>query len=394
MQGSFFYFMAVKVVLDIDHVLTCSSPGGALEPFFVKSGCVIDARITHYVFPAVKEFLIALFKTESLSVAFFSAGIEERNKPFIRILLKAALGRDWYKEVKENVIVLSRNNLVEGRKDLRLILGGADCSSAVLIDDRPKNIVSGQERSFLYTKKVNLDSYTKLKRKLGEYSPEGTKPLPCVLLSTIDEADWCDVTGQFSNEDDEWCIIEQDGEEIINQQIKKASIGNSILIYKSSNPGAEFFYFHFPNAISNLQEREIVIDKELQESLDSELGLLRQSSNLIKELSGALQAKIYEYVKKKGGRTDKICRSVNRIYYVAGLFFHALEQAKKTGKTISDCLVQEQFQQIRRSSRLTSRYQQCVHNDRFYHLGLKELRKINPELRFITPEKYVELSRV
>jgi hypothetical protein len=374
--------MSINIVLDIDGVLACNTVENVKQALFFKNkGAIMTAIKTHYLFPGVIEFIQFLFRRENIKVSFFSSGDKERNIIFVEQLLKLALQEQGYEEVKHKVRVLSRDDLTvpddkenvehhrvyglwagNKQKDLSKVLCEEDLlDNTILVDDTPSYVACGQAKNVLYVDSTENRNFEILPSTCNSYHPEGYKFLPSVLV-----------------------IIDHGGRE------KKAvKNGKQLLILKKDN-GFEVEFLD-----KNFKYQKQLICVEENKELVAELNRIYQDTknknktgSVIKDAE--LTQSICQLVTSFDGRAKKICRQANRIYYVAGLLFTALEQSKSNSISLSECLFRAQFKLKKDGETYKPDFKKLSKRDDLYLLGLEKLREINPHLRFTTPQSYVE----
>ncbi len=84
----------------------------------------------------------------------------------------------------------------------------------------------------------------------------------------------------------------------------------------------------------------------------------------------------------------EIYHSVNRIYFVAGILFPALRQARASSLPLSSVLFKQLFKPV--ADGRYSRNQDLEEQDRWYRQGLRELQTVNPLLQFSTTQIYLK----
>ena len=172
----------ITVVFDIDGVLVDENNNirdVTTRSFIEKTGAIIHAvGSEYYVYPGVLPLMQFLITNPLIDIAFFSAGVKERNTELVEKLLILAIGQDKYQQIKNNIIVLSRNDLVPNnredaekmrwshglrwgnmKKDIRKALQNGLLENAVIIEDDSSYIHYGQEGNLLYSESINIDWY-------------------------------------------------------------------------------------------------------------------------------------------------------------------------------------------------------------------------------------------
>lgn len=379
--------MKVNIVFDIDGVLACSR-AEVLEEYFRRRGLVFSAIKTQYIFPGVVELMRKLFATEGVRVTFFSSGKAIRNREFVKKLLVHALGKPGWRSIRHDVQIVSREEMAsELGKDLSLVLReGETFANTVLVDDQIRNRLKGQELSFLYAKEVKTDDFIKLKEKIDRYDANGSRFLPCLLLNAAEKGEWCEVFDSAVVDEEDWCVVGEcdDVEVEVKKKEENAKLGNSIIIRKGRGS--------FEINVANIHTGEPITRSLGGTEFESQLTALyeegrRKGAPMVVIEDPLLLQEIRTLVESIQGRTTKILRAVNRIYYVAGLLFKALEYAKEKQQPITSYLFAMQFHQSGPTTH-ESHYRQTLHVDAFYHYGLMKLREVNPRLQFTTPINY------
>lgn len=347
-----------QVFLDIDQVLSyhrIDDIGQAA--FFHTYGMIIHAVCANFVFPGVKELIQALFD-RNVSVGFYSFGPNERNIPFVKELLERSLGRypDGVPILNERVKQSSEVSLAEFKKyrkftandhkDLgKALEAGDELENKILVDDSRELSVSGQTANLLYatfTDSFRISSANK-RAKLS------------------------------------YCIFEKPHP----LDLEKVEDGEAIVVQPSENE----IFIHFIDKDS-WERRKLVLDDA------SLISMIRHKS---KGLANSLLA----WVAAHNGKTTRISRYQNHIYYIAGLLFSVLDEAEKSGQTLAKTLFKRQYKKVQPNELEPHKYESQSNRmwacDRYYHLGLNILRRYNPQLEFMTPERYkaacqIELS--
>lgn len=163
----------INIVFDIDGVLAFHSTrlSEKITAIFEKYGLVVSAaEHTHYVSPGAVELMKLLFSLPYVRVSFFSSGAKVRNDEFVEKLLSHALGVDAYREMKDDVTVLSKEDMTyygnnedsrqlgklcnrlygNYKKDISKVLRPGDSlHEAILIDDDWSYIALGQHKNLL-----------------------------------------------------------------------------------------------------------------------------------------------------------------------------------------------------------------------------------------------------
>lgn len=368
--------VSMHVVLDIDGVLACRSASGIERAsFFKKKGAILTAIKTHYIFPGVIELIKLLHQTEGVRVSFFSSGAKERNDIFVDCLLKLALDEKKYKSIKQDVRILSKKDLTirdddDGRnlnalynikggvkqKDLREILQGEELlENVVLIEDDSSYVASGQVENLLHVRESCDDSFSKMSSWPAIYDLDGYKFLRCALITPTRLKAY--KTG-----------VDQ---------------GSQILIIKKED-GLEAAFL---NKESNKYETK-KIPEEGNEALISKLKML-DDKEIIQDKETIQE--ICHLIDSFNGKTKKINRQANRVYYVVGLLFAALEKSRLEGIPITKSLFSMQFKQKKDLRSYKPKFLKLQRREELYALGLEKLRQINRDLQFITLQNYFEV---
>lgn len=374
----------MNIVIDIDGVLAGTNACDIeCAAFFKNKGAIITAIKTHYIFPGVIEFLKFLHEIKGVRVSFYSSGDEDRNKEFVRKLLEISLGQTKYDEIKCSISILSRNDLVktEGdsrehyrlyglhhgnkKKDLSKVLKeGETLENTILIDDDASYVSIGQAKNFLHAPVPRVLDYQLLASRIKEYELDGCRYLRCFFS--------CESTKKalkFVKRGEQIYISQSQGKFILNFLGKDDRL--------CSEP------------IDSEQNRELIeklafIDKKRIEA--KEKGCLIQEKETVKL--------ICDLVIRLGGRGKKICRGLNRIYFIAGLLFTVLEKAKTENLSISEALFNLQYTYKPNKANYKSNVRMLRKTDRLYHLGLEKLRKFNTDLQLIHPISYLEIAKL
>lgn len=266
-----------------------------------------------------------------------------------------------YKDQKAQVIkerIFSREHLVYetdgSKKDLRLSMSEEDrLEDSVLIDDRPENALEGQESNLLYIPRVDWEDFDKLDEKREFYGPLGTRYLKCVF----------NICGSI---------------EIENNAVEE---GRRIFIYKN----LEGFEIKFLDVEGNVHIKNVCFHDypELYADLvcHYDMGIENKfSASLIDDKESVLN--ICQFVETFNGKTQKICRRVNRICYVAGLLFASLDYTKVHDTSLSHALFLHQYKEK------NGIYQRDLKNERFYLEGFAKLKEVNPDFKLVSPDIY------
>jgi hypothetical protein len=360
----------VHVILRIDNFLGCS--GAYIKKleeiyFFKINGAIFLGEKTYYIFPGSKEFLKTLFKTENFKISFFMSASREKCKGIVDFLLKSSLDEAEYDKIKDSIGILGCEDLkilpweqsqnikskysltVSNELNIQKILeAGELIENVVFVDNYPKFLTNscisiGSISNILQVPSCNeVDSRSEsFKESLhsGVY-----KFLRCVLA-----------TEESRNE------------------IEAVKMGRQILILKKESN----FEICFIDFESKEYRRELISSEN--SSLIAKLAPLCTVKNEthLKIRNQKLIQSIYDLVTARNGKTMKIFRKQNRIFYAAGLLFTALRESKAQKISISEALFQRQFKPKRRSLTFNN---QLKYDDELYLLGLKYLREVNENL--------------
>lgn len=366
------------VVLDIDGVLACPAVLAHQVPFFQAKGAIIEAcGLTHGVFPGVIEFLRSLFQMHNVKVSFFSAGGSERNQLFVDRLLHQAL-QDNYAATKDKVRVFSREHLHKVskvtrnggqlsteecfKKNLTAVLDpDTDLKNTILIDDTPEVVPGIQYKNHLLVPGTDAEHFEELEtKKVRIYHQEGFRLFDCFAI--------CHFSGKYLKEDD----VKKGRDLMI---LKEQGIFKVGFIHKDSREYQEKDIT--PPALAGTLEA--LYQEKLEEGPMTYFSIDDQK----------LCEEICDLVSSFDGISRKICRSVNRIYYVAGLLFASLEDSQREGIPLSEALFRRQYEIDTDDGQVSFRNLRKI--DSLYHLGLERLRAVNPDLRFTTPHEYAKI---
>lgn len=123
----------------------------------------------YFVAPNLKHFIKYLLK-EGFIILFYSSGTPERNEALVGQYLELLFTKDELEIHKQtgNFKVFSRNSLVNGRKDLKKIMGEQKYKNAVMIDDSTVVLALDQKLSILGRAVPNLIYDYWIKKDLGK----------------------------------------------------------------------------------------------------------------------------------------------------------------------------------------------------------------------------------
>lgn len=380
-----------NLVFDIDGTLAVEDTFSPQSSRYLeKTGHIVTALKTHFVFPGVVELMQLLFKMPDVKVSFFSSGPQDRNELFVAELLKRALGEEQYHKVKNEIRIcsgkkntgdihghgdLTRRNeekqmqqknlygdwLTGARKKcLRKIIGeDGELENTILIDDAPSYIMYEQERNLFYLPEIELDDFhdpIEPSTRFDLFDLQGLKIIPFVKRSKIFPAEVLDT--------DFICILfSADSFKLHFRDIDEKKI-NEITIFKETNE--EIF-----NAAKHYYCKTNI------SPTTTETGLTKTE----------LDDYFYDLINKNNGKTKKIQFEYNRIYYLAGMIFKALKAAR-AGSTLTQFFFPLHFTPTEdQKFSLRYRSKDAEHlREEHYHYGLKKLRKANQDLTFVIPE--------
>lgn len=349
--------MSINIVLDIHGVLCTYAKTSEVDPhgdFFQNHGAVLTAYKTQYVFPGVIEMLKVLFQTENLKVSFFNRAPKQYNTLLVEELLKISCGPKYL------VRVLSFEDLIErNEKDVSKVLSEGDLlENAVLIDNHLKSVAEGQIKNYLQVEGMNSEKFTRIELLRDPNQIDGARRLKCFL-----------VTGKLLATAK---YIKEGGKILIFKKDKGYEIGffDQDNVYKVEMLPKEK-YFACVLILNTLNPKNKCFGKEIQ---------IPQVINCI-----------YSFVDSIGGQTREICYQANHICYVTGLLFTALSTSKEKNISVSEALFQLQYR-LRSKARGENTYQSSIetlqNTSKYYFVGLKKLREVNPEFQFVTPQIY------
>lgn len=315
-----------------------------IAAFYMRKGSILSAKnITHYVFPGVIELIQLLCQIEDVKLSFFSAAHSSRNKPFVASLLKLSLGDEKYNKIRDNIVIFSENHCCSRKKKLSAILKDP-IEDTVLIDNDPSNRAENEENNFLYAPPTFTDSFSKLEFKQDKYDVKGKTRIKCFINSSKQiSADW-------------------------HGEILKIR------------------FWH--KGLKKIQQ--IDVSKETEIELYDLLKPYMKLYNFQIPCNNAILDKLYKFVEKHGGQTEKICHRANRIYLITALLFRALNQARSSNASLSSFLPRIH---TKWNSACEVNKNEWMTDDELYLEGLEILRGINPSLEFIHPHNYLEAAR-
>lgn len=370
--------MVYNIACDIDQVFAFHKIKDYPQArFFFNKGAVLTAIKTHYIYPGVLEFIRLLALTPNLKTSFYSAGKPERNNVLVPLLLNRALPESQFIEIKSKMRVLSREDLIlskekdliskyynpcfnwisDTQKDLSKVLSGEELlENAVLIDDQSGNAANGQLFNFLKVPVAEAEDYASLIEKMKFYDPQnGTRFLKCLL----------NVSGSLQED------FVKDGRRIVISKLN------------------DNFEIRFINFDGDIQIENIDLDdEELYLQLDYFYVMAVKTGcpmGVIEEPK--VVENICNWVSQRNGKSRKICRRANRICYVVGLLFSALNAAGTEKISLSAALSCYQFKR-NESNALIPQFHKLQKDERFYLLGMQKLKEVNPDYELINPHSY------
>ncbi|OJU80200.1 MAG: hypothetical protein BGO10_03170 [Chlamydia sp. 32-24] len=374
-----------KIIFDIDGVLCFHKANSFhLASFLEKYGLVIKAIVTFYLFPGIKEFIQLLQRTDDIDLGFYSSGSEERNNKLIKKLFIATFSKEIYSPLLEKIQIISKKYTTtteDAENKLKLYgldsFGGYKNLSAffsefpenieeqkevlqnhVLIEDQSQVIALNQVENLLFVPRTESDHYSISQKCVV---PHTNKNLMCLSI-------------KFSTvKPNEFDIKEIEKKKYIGlfrvenvYQLKYFDQEEMKLATYNISSGQPLF-----NALETLSETAIQTDCSRFTIQDEFL-----INNLI------------QLVESLNGKATKVWRSVNRIYYVVGLLFTALKEAREKNKSLSSVLFGMQFE--KKGNHYQNNFAKLYKDDRYYLLGLEKLQEINPNLKLLTPYDYLE----
>jgi len=244
---------------------------------------------------------------------------------------------------------------------------GQSLSNCILIDDRIESVKHGEEGNYLHVPYHTVWDYKQLESRPFDYDEDGKKYIPFKNLNI--------------------CYEESD---ILNAKYINLLFSEELCTLRFCNE-------------EQSECLEIDVCKDLEPALYHGLRYYYEEENLSLQLAGQLGTlpqedldnAIYSLIAKNGGKTKCIDLLSNRICYVAGVLFKALENARK-GCPIPTFLFPLHFSKKAFSENYELRFLKpnASHNkEEYYHFGLEQLRKVNPAYTFIHPSIYAECNK-
>jgi hypothetical protein len=314
---------------------------------------------------------------DNVRVSFFSGGEKIRNDLFVQELLTLSLGKEKYEKIKDQVRILSQEDLKQStfgdrmelcdgkmQKDLYKVVQTADeLANALLIEDDESFVANGQAKNLLYAGSLDQDCFS----DANQYEADGTRLLQITLQ------------GRKS------CVAAW------LQREARAGKRISVLLEPGKIFKLKSVTICFLDASSQKYREEILDDGDLW----NELAELYWSS-LNPRCSPSISEKIRDFVQSKGGKTRYIWKEPNRIYYLTGLLFKVFAKAEKKEKTLSETLFSLYAKEM--DPALKETYSGAIRvyhqKEELYLRGLELLKAINPNLELVTPAIYLNSTPV
>lgn len=373
--------MVNNIVFDIDHTLAFHSVSSFRQGKFIREkGAILPLATlpTHYIYPGITELVRLIFLDEKFKLSFFSKGTAARNEEFVRLFMDQTIPEPEYALRKEQVRVLSREDLVEADfdeymhhefygiwpsdtiKDVSKVLSDNDLlENTILIDDQVDNAAYGQVSNLLVMPYVDESCYDSLIAKMKFYDESGMRYLKCMLSF----------------------------DQMIDLEEGLVEDGRRIVVYKVGN-SFEIKFIDFQDVV---RSENVAIDTDLFNKLNQyyEQWVEDDVSMYYFEDLETVKA-ICNFVAEFNGRIKKLCRRANRVCYLAGLLFTVLSFAEMHKVPLSHALFRYQYSLNEDQKTYTSKFFKLVKDDRLYHLGLKKLKEVNEKFEFVTPHNYTK----
>lgn len=378
-----------NVVFDIDDVLAVSEiEKSNISKFFEEKGLVLTAIKTYYVFPGVIEMMQLLFSMPDVRVSFFSSAHQNRNELFVEKLLERALGCERYIEIKKKIQILSgttrerstdliKNTSKESEKQLnqyglrhgnkkksleKVVGQGENLDNCVLIDDDSSWVKYGQEGNFLHVPALRIWDLVDMGYKSKDYVHDERK-IPfrdCTSIPNLEYLKDCIMNANyigliFEEEMCTLCYVSLDQKKY--EEIELSEETDGVL---------------FEAVKKYYQQNESFIEGQ----------------SMTKE---ALDLALYALIDKNNGKTKAINLACNRICYIAGVLFKALEYAR-SDSTLTKFLFPLHFSPNGNGT-FEPRFdteKACDRKEEYYHYGLEKFKQVNPHFTFINPQIYKE----
>lgn len=380
----------VNIIFDIDGIVACKSTSKNDSPrFYLKKSAILMAADTpHYIFHGFIELFKALHKREDVRISFFSSGRDIRNVDFVKDLMTTALGEEAYLAVKDRIGVFSRKNCMifpndeqrrdheiygtphgNQKKDLSVCLEkGESLENTILIEDNSSYIAPGQAKNVFVVPELEDRDYRHLAAIKKPFDKSGFRGIPMILRA------WDDT-------------------EIGDYYTGRVEIGKEIYLFRTNEKEYTLLYrkeLEYKAHIHKLTEVDHgdIIDLLEQSYFESDNHC--QYGETIE--NDALEDMLYKLVTQLSGKTKKICKKANRVCYIAGVIFSAIETAEKEKVSVSDVLFRWQFKKKVGVEKYESQYSKLAKTEKYYLIGLEKLREENPDFTLNTPQSYLQCT--
>ncbi len=389
-----------NLVFDIDNVLADTEVSEVNEiKFYQQKGFVLSAIKTHYIFPGVIELMQLLFRMPDVRVSFFSSGHQSRNELFVEKLLERALGKEHHLKIKDDVQILSgkkdigntdlsintkeesqiqlnKYGLYDGnnKKSLeKVVEHKGNLENCVLIDDDSSWIKCGQEGNYLYVPALYTRDFVKMARESEDedymHDEYGQMKIP-----------FNDCTSFRNPEYLKNCIINAEYISLLFEN-EKCTLGYVDLDQKQCEE------------IEISQESDEAIFKAVKKYYQkNKSSLEKKNDQTVTMTKEELDLVLYVLIEKKNGKTSSMNLNCNRICYIAGVLFKALESAR-SGSSLTRFLFPMHFSPKENSANFEPRFESDEAFDKreeYYYYGLEKLKQANPNFSFINPQIYKE----
>lgn len=379
---------------------------GAVVSIDLARGRLPSVEKTYYLFPGAIEFIKRLSMEPGVKISFFSLRPEAVTLPLVQELFRLACPEKSASKIlsKEHLTETSgfqqmeqdKNYGVEmgnNHKDLtKLLAEGESLEQVVNIEEDISYVGPDQMRNTLYAVNTETYHFSGIAKKCDNYSADGIKFVHMILQL-------------------EFARVQLKSGYTYRERYRRADINRTAytaerpgIVVTQSKFGFEFLFLHQSGVMQDLLLRpnDSPLYEELTEACSTLLEKTEPSCLLENAKHRELMTKIANFVEERGGVARGICKRANRIYYAAGLFFSALEQAKKDQVSVPEVLFKRQFAFTKESTYkgqyripekienvYRGKYKALLKKDELYYLGLKELQKANPELTFTNPHNYI-----
>lgn len=292
-----------RLVFDIDNVLAIQADETTDGDFLNRYGFTIPEKILedgnlfpkHYVFPGVIGLMRAICLKDDFDLCFFSAGKKWRNVHLIQELFKQCFPEEHQKYL-DKIDIYSREDLVNGQKDLKTVLKeGHTIENTLIVDDTLGVIKEEDDLNHILPKRP---SYHKLKEQNGVYNDNGLKQIQCY-------------------------IAKDDPLKVLNKEIYK-----QIVVF----PREGELFVLFQNIVGWIHTEKLPETLPLDELKAISFAENKTHQLLPEEISG----KIKNLMKSAFGKTEKVCRAANQIYWIAGFVFTLVQGARETETSLRD----------------------------------------------------------